>query len=86
MLTPLFDTLQYINEPNIHITNQLKAYEAAGVDDVFLCYELALEYLDSCSGSEATFKSYRAEIEKFLFWCWHVKAMGVTEVNKMLLA
>lgn len=85
MLTPLFDTLQYINEPNIHITNQLKAYEVAGVDDVFLCYELALEYLDSCSGSEATFKSYRAEIEKFLFWCWHVKAMGVAEVNKMLL-
>jgi site-specific recombinase XerD len=83
-IVPLFDTLEFINEPNIYISNQLKGYSVK-VDDVIECFDLAVEFLEDNSGSPQTFKSYRAEIEKFLMWCWHIKEEKVSDIDKRLM-
>jgi site-specific recombinase XerD len=83
-IVPLFDKFEFINEPNIYISNQIKKYMVK-VDDVIDCYDLAVEFLEDNSGSAQTFKSYRAEIEKFLMWCWHVTEAKVSEVDKRLM-
>ncbi len=46
---------------------------------------MLLNFWRENSGSPQTFKSYRAEIEKFLFWAWHVKAIEVREIDKILM-
>lgn len=83
-ITPLFDTIDYLDEPNPYITALLNEVEE-NVSDCRLVYELAVDFLKEYTGSPSTFKSYRAEIEKFLYWCWVHTFYSVSEIDKVKL-
>lgn len=75
---PLFDSLcsfnnnkesEYINEHFI-------------VTDAAEDYKHAAQFLYSYRGSEATFNSYRRELERFLQWCWTVAGKSLKEIRR----
>lgn len=57
--SPLFDTLEHIVDTAIAIPTKNKPD-----------YDQALQFLYNYRGSEATFNSYRRELERFLHWIW----------------
>ncbi len=80
-MIPLFDNIEFIEEPNPQIIQLIREITSL-VGDATLVYEHAINFLLEYSGTPSTFKSYRAEIEKFLYWCWRVERLSITEIDK----
>lgn len=71
--TPLFDTLDNID---------VEAYQRADIPKQYqLDCKHALQFLYSYRGSQATFNSYRRELERFLQWCWLIAKKSITEIT-----
>lgn len=74
---PIFDSLQNIKHQSYkHHPLYLTIPEY--LDD----FSHSKEFLLSYNGSEATFNSYRREIERFLQWCWLIKQCPVKDINR----
>lgn len=69
---PLFDTLDNILDGSL--PDAAKTYQ----ND----YQHALEFLYSYRGSEATFNSYRREIERLLHWSWFIVKKSLTDIHR----
>jgi site-specific recombinase XerD len=69
---PLFDTLEFLSE------SKSTALSAEFSTD----YHHAKNFLFSYRGSEATFNSYRREIERFLQWSWIKENKSVTKLKR----
>lgn len=80
-MIPLFDNVEYIEQPNPHIIKLIREITDF-VNDAALVYEHAISFLLEYSGTPSTFKSYRAEIEKFLYWSWRVENWSIRDIDK----
>lgn len=70
---PLFDTLEhtYMSHAPAQLDNKYK-----------LDYQQALQFLHSYRGSEATFNSYRREIERLLHWSWKIANKAINKIRR----
>lgn len=78
---PIFDNLDYFPTPLGLTFDCLEKFEnlpANSKDD----YRYAYEFLYSYRGSQATFNSYRREIERLLHWSWRVAKKSLIELNR----
>lgn len=81
---PLFDNLQYLNSPfkeadtiyarHLHLSPPKDCKE-----DLYHC----LTFLHSYNGSQATFNSYRREIERLLQWSWYKQEKTLPELRRL---
>ena len=69
---PLFDNLNRFND-----TKPESAQIFSQQD-----FDYAKEFIYSYRGSEATFNSYRREIERYLHWCWLVKKKSLKDIKR----
>ena len=69
-LLPLFDTMEYLKETASQ-TEIEPTYQSEFLQ--------AIQFLHSYRGSEATYNSYRRELERFLQWSWRIKQQSLTE-------
>jgi len=73
-LIPLFDTLS-----NMSITKNLPPIAQNYNND----FQHAWQFLYSYRGSEATFNSYRREIERLLQWSWLIINKSIKDINRV---
>ncbi len=71
--SPLFDTLD---------NTQLALTPNSIPQEYNMDYLLALRFLHSYRGSEATFNSYRREVERLLQWCWLVEKRPLNTLKR----
>lgn len=71
--TPLFDTLDHT-----HVSTRSDTVPHQYKDD----YHHALSFLHSYRGSEATFNSYRRELERLLHWSWHIAKKNINKIKR----
>lgn len=76
---PLFDTLQNLNE---HADLAKEIAQEIAVSHAETDFKHAQAFLFSYRGSEATFNSYRREIERLLHWCWRVAKKSLPELRR----
>ena len=82
--TPLFDNLKYLNSPFKEADliyarhNKLKPPKDSK-EDLYHC----LTFLHSYNGSQATFNSYRREIERLLQWAWYIQQKTLPELRRL---
>jgi site-specific recombinase XerD len=70
---PLFDTLENINILSYPPTlNEKRIHE----------YQQAISFLKSYDGSQATFNTYRREVEKLLHWAWLIAKKPITALRR----
>ncbi len=74
---PLFDTLEH-HHPRQVVLPQHSLLPKNAESDL----KLASEFLYSYRGSEATFNSYRREIERLLHWCWYIAKKSLTDIQR----
>lgn len=72
--TPLFDTLTHLGAS---LPPQYQHIPHAATD-----YLHATQFLRSYRGSEATFASYRREIERLLQWSWTIAKLPLQQLNR----
>jgi len=72
---PLFDTLNYLSS---NIFADIPAIVQPHKND----YKHAQQFLYSYRGSEATYNSYRREIERLLHWCWLIANKSLKEIRR----
>src|SRR5215204_6119527 len=66
--TPLLDNLKHIGKNgNSLIGNSNREFD------------LTVQFLKNYEGSQATFNSYRRELERFLHWSWQIKKQGIAQ-------
>lgn len=71
---PLFDSIEYIDT---------QAYPTAPHATPFLIdFEKAKTFLQSYTGSDATFNAYRREVERLLQWSWVVAQRSVKDLRR----
>jgi site-specific recombinase XerD len=71
--TPLFDTLD-----NLHVSTQ-----PHGIPEKYrVDYLHTLRFLHSYRGSEATYNSYRREVERLIHWCWSVAEKPLNQIKR----
>ncbi|PHQ79949.1 MAG: integrase [Coxiella sp. (in: Bacteria)] len=70
---PLFDTLEhtYVSYLPAHLADKYKQD-----------YQHALQFLHSYRGSEATFNSYRRDVERLLHWCWKIAKKPLNKIKR----
>jgi len=71
--TPLFDTLENI-KTEVQLNENTKVYAKD--------FECSLDFLKQYDGSEATFRSYRREIERLLQWSWRVAKKSIFDLKR----
>ncbi len=71
---PLFDTLNQHVENKTQQINKNYSYAAD--------FKIAFEFLYSYRGSEATYNSYRRELEKFLQWSWTISKKSIDQMTR----
>ncbi|HVV68984.1 MAG TPA: tyrosine-type recombinase/integrase [Gammaproteobacteria bacterium] len=71
---PLFDTLEYLNN---FIENPCQSLPNCTQD-----YFQAAQFLRAYRGSEATFSSYRREIERLLQWSWWIAGKSLNQIRR----
>ena len=81
---PLFDNLQYLNSPFkeadlIYARHNKLSPPKDSKEDLYHC----LTFLHSYNGSQATFNSYRREIERLLQWSWYVQEKTLPELRRL---
>lgn len=74
-LFALFDTLKYIDAPTIPDLQSLPDFAAQD-------YTYALSFLKSYDGSEATYNTYRREVERLLHWTWRLANQPVHKLRR----
>ncbi|MBU1926333.1 MAG: site-specific integrase, partial [Gammaproteobacteria bacterium] len=74
--TPLFDTLS--NFKSESSKNPLLIDHPERQKE----FELAIDFIKQYDGSEATFRSYRREIERLLQWTWLVADKSILELKR----
>lgn len=75
-LIPLFDTLE-------QLASIIKQEQMATAMPYPLDYKQAATFLYSYRGSEATFNSYRRELERFLQWAWFIKKQSIDKLSRL---
>ena len=80
----MFDSLRYLSSPlneTALIFNQQRSLNPPpeSKEDVFHC----LTFLQSYNGSQATFNSYRREIERLLQWSWFIQKKKLPELRRL---
>ncbi len=81
--SPMFDNLQYLASPfkeaeSIY-SRQSKVTPKDSKEDLYHC----LTFLQSYNGSQATFNSYRREVERLLQWSWFVQEKTLPELRRL---
>ena len=80
---PLFDNLQYLASPfkevDAILTRQLGQLPSGSKEDAYHC----LTFLQSYNGSQATFNSYRREVERLLQWTWFIQQKTLPELKRL---
>jgi site-specific recombinase XerD len=71
----IFDTIQTIKKINLspHITLEFAKHD----------FELARNFLREYDGVEATFNSYRREVERLLQWAWLVQKKSIIKLSRI---
>ena len=81
--SPMFDNLQYLagplKEADAIFARQAKQTPKAGKEDLYHC----LTFLQSYNGSQATFNSYRREVERLVQWSWFVQEKTLPELRRL---
>lgn len=77
--TPLFDTLEYLDEAN---ATGLKASLPQAISTAQQDYGLTINFLQAYRGSAETFKSYRREIERLLQWSWFIHGKSLKDLRR----
>lgn len=82
--SPMFDNLQYLASPFKEvdiIQSRQKALTPPkdSKEDLYHC----LTFLQSYNGSQATFNSYRREVERLLQWSWFVQEKTLPELRRL---
>lgn len=72
-IKPLFDTLKELPEQDPPESTNASQRNT---------WQLTYDFLISYRGSEATFNSYRRELERFLHWLWQVRKMSLNAVKR----
>jgi site-specific recombinase XerD len=81
---PMFDGLQYLTSPfkeadAIHSRQRALNPPQESKEDLYHC----LTFLQSYNGSQATFNSYRREIERLLQWSWFVQKKTLPDLRRL---
>lgn len=81
---PFFDNLQYLSSPFkeaeiIFERHKKRAPPKDSKEDLYHC----LTFLHSYNGSQATFNSYRREVERLLQWSWYVQEKTLPELRRL---
>lgn len=81
---PMFDNLQYLASPFKEvdiIQSRQKALTPPkdSKEDLYHC----LTFLQSYNGSQATFNSYRREVERLLQWSWFIQEKTLPELRRL---
>lgn len=81
---PMFDNLQYVSSPFKEvdiIRSRQKALTPPNKskEDLYHC----LTFLQSYNGSQATFNSYRREVERLLQWTWFIQEKTLPELRRL---
>lgn len=83
---PLIDNLEHLANPFTQfplILQGLKDGVSLLKEDQFVRdLQLALCFIYSYNGSQATFNSYRREVERLLLWAWYVKETPALELKR----
>lgn len=81
---PLFDTLENLSDPfQIQRMNVAKFYPDTKLPaDAEMDYRYSCSFLYSYRGSQATFNSYRRELERLLQWCWLIQRKNLRELKR----
>lgn len=81
---PLFDTLENLADPfQIQRFDVTKFYSDKKLPaDAATDYRYSCSFLYSYRGSQATFNSYRREIERLLQWCWLIQKKSLRELKR----
>jgi len=82
--TPLFDNLQYLNssfkEADLIYARHCKfSPPKDSKEDLYHC----LTFLHSYNGSQATFNSYRREVERLVQWAWYIQEKTLPELRRL---
>ncbi|MEP3351018.1 MAG: site-specific integrase [Marinomonas sp.] len=87
-MTPvaLIDNLEHLPNPFTQfetIASQLKSYAPQLKDPEYRRdLQLALCFIYSYNGSQATFNSYRREVERLLLWSWNIASSPSTHLRR----
>lgn len=87
-MTPLalIDNLEHLPNPFTqfeHIADQLLGYEQKLQQEEYRRdLQLALCFIYSYNGSNATFNSYRREVERLILWAWHTQQCTTTSLRR----
>ncbi|SBS37480.1 Tyrosine recombinase XerC [Marinomonas spartinae] len=87
-MTPfaLIDNLEHLSNPFTqfeHIVTELKDNVPFLNDpDYKRDLQLALCFIYSYNGSQATYNSYRREVERLLLWSWHTQSTPTTQLRR----
>jgi site-specific recombinase XerD len=81
---PMFDSLQYLASPfkevDVIYRRQLSLNPPEdSKEDLYHC----LTFLQSYNGSQATFNSYRREIERLLQWAWYIQQKTLPKLRRL---
>lgn len=70
---PLFDSIEFIKDQKIP-----KHLKHASKKD----YLITKKFLESYTGSQGTFNSYRREVERLLHWCNYIINKSLKQLNR----
>lgn len=80
--TPLIDNLQYLGNPFSEVESILERHAENRLlinrEDLFH----SLSFLTSYNGSQATYNSYRREVERLLQWSWFVQKRKLVDLKR----
>lgn len=79
---PFFDTLTSLQDPDFR-QQQFQLVTTLTHQDCVTDFTQAWEFLLSYRGSEATFNSYRREIERLLHWTWFIAKKSLRELRRL---
>ena len=74
---PFIDNLEFLGNPFKEITTKLP-HPITEIDNVETDLEFCLKFVYSYNGSQATFNSYRREIERIIQWAWLIEKRSIT--------
>lgn len=79
---PIFDNLKYIGNPFKKCTFDSRPYFDSEISGADIDLEHGLKFLYSYKESEATYNSYRRELERLFQWSWKVKGESVLRLRR----
>lgn len=79
---PLIDQLCHLGNPYTY-ADQLLGRQPS-LQQTYIRDDLlhTLSFLSAYNGNQATFNSYRREVERLLQWCWLIRQVSLTDLNR----